>query len=86
MKKVQNNKEIVKNIVKSISENLDVIIQDPYGNYIVQYSYEMFGQDRCEEITAEIINKFTQYCIQKFSANVVEKCIVTYCPVNTLFI
>jgi hypothetical protein len=51
MKKVQNNDQMVNNIVANISGNLDAIIQDPYGNYIVQYAYEMFGKDKCKKIT-----------------------------------
>lgn len=42
MKKVHDDQ--MKNaIANSISSNLDIIIQDPYGNYIVQCAYEMFG-------------------------------------------
>ncbi len=51
MKKVQNNDHIVNTIINSITNNLDVIIQDPYGNYIVQYAYEMFAEDKCKKIT-----------------------------------
>jgi hypothetical protein len=34
-------KKIYKNNV--IGENLDIIIQDPFGNYIVQHAYDTFG-------------------------------------------
>lgn len=68
--------------MKNMSSNLDAVIQDPFGNYIVQYAYETFGEAKCKKITDEIINKFTQYCIQKFSANVVDNLIVNYCTVN----
>ena len=82
MKKIQNNDESIAKIIKNISENLDAVIQDPFGNYIVQYAYEMYGEAKCKKITDEIVNNFTQYCIQKFSANVVDNCIVNYCTVN----
>ena len=35
--------DIKKNFIKIISLNIDKIIQDSYGNYVVQFSYEFFG-------------------------------------------
>lgn len=35
--------DIKKNFIKIISLNIDKIIQDSYGNYVVQFCYEFFG-------------------------------------------
>lgn len=51
MKKIQNNDEIINRITKTMSLNLDAVIQDPFGNYIVQYAYEVYGENRCKAIT-----------------------------------
>jgi hypothetical protein len=48
MQKVHNSlkteiEEIKKKYIKIISLNIDKIIQDSYGNYVVQFCYEFFG-------------------------------------------
>lgn len=41
---MKNEIEDIKKIfIKIISLNIDKIIQDSYGNYVVQFSYEFFG-------------------------------------------
>ena len=35
--------EVRKNLINSITLNTDKIIQDSYGNYVIQFCYELFG-------------------------------------------
>lgn len=71
--------------VMLIVNDMDNIIQDPFGNYVVQYAYEVYKQEVCRPITDKIIQKFTQYSVQKFSSCVVEKCVNMYFNVSRHF-
>jgi hypothetical protein len=65
-------------LINSITLNTDKIIQDCYGNYVVQFCYELFGESRSSGITEMIIEKFVQFSLQKYSSSVVSKCINVY--------
>jgi hypothetical protein len=65
-------------IIHSVNFNIDKIIGDPYGNYVLQFCYEHFGEEKCGAITDRIIDKFTQFSLQKYSSAVIFKCINTY--------
>jgi hypothetical protein len=54
------------------------ISQDPYGNYAIQFLFELFNYNYCSEIISIIAQNFISLSMQKFSSNVVEKCI-QYC-------
>jgi hypothetical protein len=51
---------------------------DSYGNYVIQFCYELFDLERCVGITERILSRFHSYAIGKFSSNVLLKCIATY--------
>lgn len=70
--------DIRRQIIHSVNFNIDKIIGDPYGNYVLQFCYELFGQDMCVAITERIIDKFTQFSLQKYSSAVIFKCINSY--------
>ncbi|KAJ3439418.1 pumilio homology domain family member [Anaeramoeba flamelloides] len=56
---------IIKNVVK--------LIQNPFANYVIQY---MLNTDICsEDIIESVKGKMINLSIQKFSSNVVEKCL-----------
>ena len=79
--KEENNPIIVdvkKNLINSITLNTDKIIQDCFGNYVIQFCYEYFGEVKSSGITEMIIEKFVQFSLQKYSSSVVSKCISTY--------
>ena len=67
-------------MAQKICENLIVLIQDPFGNYVVQYILDM-EIDFLIHSTIDLIlaqcnsPKFLEFCCQKFSSNVMEKCI-----------
>lgn len=43
--------EMRKKFVHIVNFNIDQLIGDPYGNYIIQFCYEFFGEDKCGGIT-----------------------------------
>ncbi len=58
--------------------NLDAIIGDMYGNYVVQFNFELFENSLTSTLTDSILMKLPQYSLSKYSTNVVYKCINTY--------
>lgn len=73
--KIKEREEFEKVFVMLIANNLEQIIQDPFGNYVVQHAYDTFKHEKCRPITNRLIEKLPQYSIQKFSSCVVEKCL-----------
>ena len=58
--------------------NIDRLIGDPYGNYIIQFCYDFFKEDKCAAITERIIDRILQFSLQKYSSAVIFKCISNY--------
>lgn len=70
--------EIKKHFINSITLNTPYIIQDNYGNYVVQFCYELFGEAKSSGITQMILEKFHQFSLHRYSSSVVWRCINTY--------
>ncbi|EAS01738.2 RNA-binding protein, putative (macronuclear) [Tetrahymena thermophila SB210] len=66
-------------IIDLLAQNNDELIQNPFGNYAIQHAYDCYEEEKCEKITAKILEKLQHFSIQKYSSNVIEKCISTYC-------
>ena len=62
-------------LIKKFEKDCIEIVQDPFGNYAIQYAIDTFGYDSCENIINEICVNILSLSMQKFSSNVVEKCI-----------
>ncbi|KVI00279.1 Armadillo-like helical [Cynara cardunculus var. scolymus] len=62
-------------LVREITSNALILSQDPYGNYVVQYVFEL----QVPWATAAILDQLEGNCgdlaMQKYSSNVVEKCL-----------
>ena len=50
-------------------------MQDAYGNYVVQYVLDVCGDDEVHAICESVIGKVCVLAVQKFSSNVMEKCL-----------
>ncbi len=57
------------------------IVQDPFGNYAIQHLIEVYGSSLVRGIIHEVVNNILSLSMQKFSSNVVEKCIESADPV-----
>lgn len=75
MSKVEKIPEYKKQIIGLIFDNLENLIQNPFGNYAIQHALEVYPKD-CNAILEKILEKIIQYSNQKFSSNVIEKCII----------
>jgi len=75
MTKVEKADAMRDRITNLLYENLEELIQNPYGNYAVQHALDTFPRN-CERILDKILDKIIQYSNQKFSSNVIEKCLM----------
>jgi len=49
-----------------------------YGNYVVQFNFELFEPFLTSALTDSILMKLPQYSLSKYSTNVVFKCLNSY--------
>lgn len=66
------NFEKLKNLFIFHAQNL---IQNPFGNYALQFVFKIWDKNDCFEIMKKFYDKILFYSIQKFSSNVIERCI-----------
>jgi hypothetical protein len=58
-----------------IIKHLPSLIEDPYGNYLVQNVLKLNNAKRNDEIFKMIAKDFIRLSQLKFSSNVIEKCL-----------
>jgi Pumilio-family RNA binding repeat len=75
MTKVEKSEVHKKKIIELLYQSIENLIQNPFGNYIIQHALDVFPKE-CNNILDRIVDKVIQYSNQKFSSNVVEKCLV----------
>lgn len=63
------------NLVKRIVEKSLDLMQDAYGNYVVQYVLDVCGDEEAGAVCESVVGKMALLAIQKFSSNVMEKCL-----------
>ncbi|KAL8156425.1 pumilio homolog 12 [Apium graveolens] len=62
-------------LVQEITSNALILSQDPFGNYVVQYVFEIHAPWATAEILDQLEGNYVDLSIQKYSSNVVEKCL-----------
>lgn len=62
-------------LVQEITYNALTLVQDPFGNYVVQYILDLNDARFTEAIIRQFIGNVCLLSVQKFSSNVIEKCI-----------
>ena len=70
--KVEKNINMKTTIIHLVCQEMENLVQDPYGNYVIQYALEYYPKDSIS-IQQKIINKLIPYSSQKFSSNIIEK-------------
>lgn len=84
--KFTENFETRRRIMKIISKHTSQLVQDPYGNYVLQESLDNWYDTNPELVDdndnwffaglfKNIVGKIERLAIQKFSSNVIEKCL-----------
>jgi len=69
------NIETLEAIREKLVENALTLIQNPYGNYSIQIAFDYWSNDFVLPIVQQFYNKFYNLSMQKYSSNVVEKCL-----------
>jgi hypothetical protein len=62
-------------LIRQISNNAIQLVQDPFGNYVVQYILDLNEVVFTEPLVAMFQGRISQLSRQKFSSNVIEKCL-----------
>ncbi|EPY52153.1 RNA-binding protein [Schizosaccharomyces cryophilus OY26] len=65
----------IEQLVQHIIPHALLLVQDAFGNYVLQYVLELNNPSHTETIVNYFINKVRVLSTQKFSSNVIEKCI-----------
>ena len=63
-------------IKQKICDNAILLCEDPYGNYVLQNVLNVWNNDNKEELMNEFSTCFLRLSLQKYSSNVIEKCIM----------
>ncbi|KAL6855247.1 hypothetical protein ACO1O0_006386 [Amphichorda felina] len=62
-------------LIQRITEQSRILVQDPFGNYVVQYIIDLNEPTFTEPIVAMFQGCISQLSRHKFSSNVIEKCL-----------
>ncbi|KZV95605.1 ARM repeat-containing protein, partial [Exidia glandulosa HHB12029] len=62
-------------LVQEITYNALTLVQDPYGNYVVQYILDLNDNRFSDGVIRQFAGNVCALSVQKFSSNVIEKCI-----------
>lgn len=63
-------------ILSLLDSKIDLIVQNPYGNYAIQHVIDTYEVADYLGLIEKILAKVLQLSNQKFSSNVVEKCLL----------
>jgi hypothetical protein len=64
-----------KTFINNILSDTLQIVQSPFGNYVIQHMIDEWGDKDCMVVIQQIIDNSVSLSMQKFSSNVVEKCL-----------
>ncbi|EPY54080.1 RNA-binding protein [Schizosaccharomyces cryophilus OY26] len=67
-------------LIEEIIYHALFLVQDPYGNYVIQHILEMNVEQYSESISQQFQGHICELSLQKFSSNAVEDCIRTASP------
>jgi len=63
-------------LVEEATTRALALVQDPFGNYVVQYILEKFPyEEKSNKLIRQLLGNVSDLCTQKFSSNVIEKCL-----------
>ena len=68
-------KDINHPFLSVLEEDTVYLAQHPFGNYALQVAIDSWKLEECQQIIHSVLENLQQLSMQKFSSNVVEKCI-----------
>lgn len=69
----------LENLFKSVVEHTNSLAENQYGNYIIQHLFDIGTTAVTDEVKERMKGRYVRYSKQKFSSNVVEKCLKHSC-------
>ena len=75
--KKNQSEELRKLFLDYISKNVIEIVQNPFGNYVIQFIIEEWGYETVKYTLVLVLKNIVSLSMQKFSSNVVEKILLT---------
>ncbi|OAG31327.1 pumilio RNA-binding family [Nematocida displodere] len=68
--------------IDTIINNAKTLVEDQYGNYVIQHILEKGTDAHKKKIIADLADKVAEHSTHKFASNVMEKCVVCGTPEN----
>ncbi|UKK02554.1 RNA-binding protein Puf1 [Theileria orientalis] len=68
-------------LIDTISSKTLELVEDAYGNYVIQYVLRLKDDEINSRIVSFLCEDVTKFAKQKFSSNVVERCLI-FCPLE----
>jgi len=63
-------------LAEEVTRKVLALVQDHFGNYVVQHILDKYPtEDQSHKLIRNLLGNITDLCTQKFSSNVVEKCL-----------
>ncbi|ROV97772.1 hypothetical protein VMCG_07373 [Cytospora schulzeri] len=62
-------------LIQRITEHAVTLVQDPFGNYVIQYIIDLSEPVFTEPVVKQFYGRIAQLSRHKFSSNVIEKCL-----------
>jgi hypothetical protein len=79
---INNSNYIKGEILKKIMQDINEIIRNCFGNYIIQFIIDEWQEIICEDIILFVINNLKSLLIEKFSSKVIQKIVDLIGKVN----
>lgn len=68
-------------LIDTISSKTLDLVEDAFGNYVIQYVLRLKDDEINRRIVVALADNVTEFAKQKFSSNVVERCLI-FCPLE----
>lgn len=81
-----HKKDLHEKLKKIIADDVFSLIQKPYGNYVIQVIIDCWDEKEVREILLSLKGKFGYLAKQKYSSNIVERCIEKDLTILEIFI
>jgi len=77
--KLEKNREGAHNgqrrLFDAVVEHTNSLAENQYGNYIIQHLFDIGSPSTTDQVKQKMVGRYVRYSKQKFSSNVVEKCL-----------
>lgn len=65
--------QLMKLVLSILEKYYLQIVENQFGNYIIQEAFDYFGYSNCQSLIMKIVNNGVYFSLQKYSSNVIDK-------------